>query len=427
MEDEHWIKGLGEDPESLRKPTASQQEFFDDDKHRLLHFSGGYGSGKTTILCAKILKLSMLNKDVNGGLVFVDFTEYYKDLYPALASLLENNGIPFHENKGKHTWEFPWTNGKLFAATAKKKIRGPNWGYAGINELTLIPLIRYQEVISRVRVKTTKVPQIVSNGTPEGYDSEYHEYLIEKPPANTRVIYGSTRENADNMEAGYIASLESAFDSTMQSAYIDGQWVIMTGDRFYYNYKPDLNEDKSIVWDPRYHIDVTMDFNVDPMTCAMWQQTNTNRVQAFDEIVLEGGSDTNKMAVALKQCGYTPDRVTIYPDPSGIARSTKGQPDITILEQHGFVVEKRSTAPPMRRRQLNANNLFERRVVVVNPIACPWLAKDCRGVKLDKSTLEKDKKNPKMTHLSDGMDYYLDIKFPFSGTKPNTVRSSKVR
>ncbi len=377
-----------------------------------------HNSGKTTALMGKILKLSAANKGIDGGLVCQDMTEYSRDVYPALTQLLDINGVPYHENKGKKFFEFPWSTGKLWIVSAKKKIRGPNWGYAGINELTLIPLERYKEAIGRVRVKGAPCPQIASNGTPEGYDSPYYEYLIEKPNDKIRVIYGSTRENADNLEENYIETLIETFDAAMRAAFVDGQWVIMTSDRFYYNYG-ELNQDKSMEpnWNLPFH--VSMDFNVDPMSAVMWQKYSDHDLRAVDEIILEGGSDTKKMGQAMIDHGYTPDVVTIYPDPSGNARSTKGMPDIQQLRGMGFDdIKVRSKAPGMRKRQLNANNLFEKGWVRVNPIRCPWMQKDLIGVKLDKTTMEKSKTNPKLTHTSDGMDYLFDHMFPFSGVKP---------
>jgi hypothetical protein len=68
------------------------------------------------------------------------------------------------------------------------------------------------------------------------------------------------------------------------------------------------------------------------------------------------------------------------------------------------------------------NNLFEKRRIVVNPLTQPKTKKDFMAVEIDPVTLEKIKKNPKLTHLSDGVDYMVDIFAPFNDHRTqNTV------
>jgi hypothetical protein len=310
----------------------------------------------------------------------------------------------------------------LYVATAEKAIRGPNWAYAGINEVTLIPLMRYKEVLGRVRIRGAKYPQVVSVGTPEGFASEYYDYFIESPPSAFKVIYGSTDDNAHNLNETYLATLDAAYDSKMIEAYRRGLWVNMNGSRFYYSYS-DKNEDKTLrreMFD-QYH--VSMDFNVDPFCAAVWGYDGY-QVSGVDEIELKGGEgyDTLKMIQALKMRGYTPHNTIIYPDPAGRARSTKGAPDVTVLERAGYTVRVRSKAPEFRKRQLNTNNLLDKGRVKINPDLCKGLRRDFLGVEQDIVTQDKKKNNPNLTHFSDGFDYMIDILFPFNGHLKSTTQ-----
>ncbi len=404
------------------KPNESQGIAFDDDLTKFLHFSAGFGSGKTFWLCMKLLKLSRLNQHIPGGLIAPSYADFKKDVHPVMEEILDDNKISFLYNKNDHFFKFPWTDGKLYVATAEKKLRGPNWGFAGINELTLIPLVRYKEVIGRVRIRKSKFPQVVSNGTPEGIASDYYTIFVEKPWTNARVVYGDTRQNAHNLQPDYIQSLEDSYDSVMLDAYLKGLWVNMNGHRFYYAYDPTKNDDTTIKEYPDQTVHVSMDFNVDPMTAACWHQT-TKGLIGFDEIILgQGkGSDTKEMARALKARGYIPERTIIYPDPAGLSRTTKGRPDVTILKDEGFEnIRVKNAAPRMRQRQLNTNNLLEKHMIMINPDKMPKTKKDFLAVELNPITLDKDKKNPQLTHLSDGVDYMCDILYPLSGVKPNT-------
>lgn len=349
------------------------------------------------------------------------YPDFKKDILPELESILDNNRIPYIYHKTDHYFKFPWSKGVIQVATAEKKIRGPNWAYACVNELTLISLHRYREIIGRVRKKGARALQVASCGTPEGIASDYFEVFIEKPMDGSRVIFGSTKDNEKNLAPGYIKMLESSFDSVMLDAYLKGLYINMTGNRFYYSYDPGKNDDITIsAPDESETVHVTMDFNVDPMAAVVWKETLGGGFHAFDEITLND-ADTNKMAEALKARGYHPCRTIIYPDPSANARSTKGQPDVQILKNHGYVnIRVRSSHPGLRQRQLNVNNLLEKRLLKINPIRCPELKKDLISVEQDKVKLDKIKSNPKRTHHSDGMDYMCDIMFPFSGKRPTT-------
>lgn len=409
------------------RPNPSQKEFHNDDASTLLHFSSGMGGGKTHALCKKLMKLSVINKDLHGGLVCPDFKDFKRDVLVEMEQILSDNNIKMKFHNQDHYFSFPWTKGKLYVASAEKKLRGPNWAYAGINEVTLIPLVRYKEVIGRVRHKDAKLAQIVSVGTPEGHASEYYEYFIEKPPKNLRVIYGTTDDNSDNLSSSYIENMENTYDTKMLAAFRKGLWVNMSGNQFYYSYDPARNLNRSITREMFSEFLIALDFNVDPFCASVWGYDG-NKIYAVGQIKLEGeqGYSTQNMITALMTRGYNPGNSVIYPDPAGQARSTKGQPDIVVLRAAGYHVEHRSRAPSFRARQLNVNNLLDKGRIIINPDLAPDVRKDFEAVEQDKVTLEKKKTNPKLTHFSDGVDYLCDIIFPFNGDR-KSVTESRIR
>lgn len=403
-----------------------QQDFFDDQTSKLLHLSGGFGSGKTFVLAHKLFNLSAANYPHPGAVISQDYQEFKRDVLPEMEAILESADVNYNYHKTDHYFTLPWTPGKLYVMTADKKIRGPNWAYAGINELTLIKLERYKEIIGRVRVKGAKRPQIASVGTPEGYASEYYDYFFEKPPERLRLIYGSTDDNLENLESDYTKTLEDAYDSGMMRSYRKGLWVNMNGSQFYYAFG-DKNIDATLEPDFSSAFFCSMDFNVDPFCATLWQ-FDGYKLYGVDQIKLEGGEgyDTRKMIAALRARKYTPSNTTIFPDPAGRARSTKGKPDVQILREDGYDVRVKNAAPSFRTRQLNVNNLLDKGRIIINPIRCKGIKKDFEGVEQDIITLEKKKDNPTLTHFSDGLDYMTDILFPFS-SKPNASRVEKHR
>lgn len=411
------------------KKNKHQAEFHRDIKTRRLHLSTGFGGGKTYAVCQKAIQLSWLNRHIPGGMVQGTFADFKKDWLPLMEEILDQNGINYeYKQSGKYGpfFKFPWSNAPAYIASAEKKIRGPNWGWATINELTLFPLVRYKEVMGRVRIKKAPFPQIASCGTPEGWASEYYEYLVEKPPRNTRIIYGSSKDNQDNLDEEYIDDLYETYDSKMQAAFIDGEWVNMAGDLFYYSYNPKINDDPTTEDNEWDNVHISIDFNVSPMIAEVWQYDGMQLI-GIDELVIEDNARTYNMCSLLDESGYGPKRAFVYPDPSGKSRKTTGDPDIKVMEDYGYVVRKKKKAPTFRERQINTNNLLEKARVIINPKKQPRLKKDFLGVALDSIRLEKDKSNTSLTHASDGFDYITDILMPFKGHRNIQLSTRRIR
>lgn len=411
------------------KRNKHQKVFHADVKSKRLHMSTGFGGGKTHALIMKMFLLSKLNRNVSGGFMCPTYTDFTKDVKPLVEEICEMQGIPVNFHGVEHYYTWPWTTGKVYIVGAKARIRGPNWGFALINELTLCPLVRYKEVLGRVRVKRAKFPQVASVGTPEGMASEYYDYMIDKPRDNFRIIYGDTKDNLDNLTEDYVDNLTEDYDKIMQDAYIRGLWVNMSGNRFYYAYRPEKNDNENIKYNEYSSVHISMDFNVDPMSAVLWQYDG-KKLRAYDEITIENiedGADTKMMGKAIIARGYNPSEVILYPDPSGNNRSTNGDPNIVILRNMGFTdIRVRRKHPGFRQRQLNMNNLLEKGIIEIHPKKCPRLRKDFMSVEQDTVTNEKIKKNKSLTHHSDGADYMCDILFPFSGSRQRS-RIEKVR
>lgn len=419
------------------RKNKHQAEFHADIHTKLLNLSSGFGGGKSHATIMKAFQLSYLNKGIPGGCVVPSIADYKKDLLPLMEEILDDQRIKYDYHKTDKVWRFPWSSGKMYVVSAEKKLRGPNWGWAVVNEVGLITWERYQEILGRVRIKQAPHPQIASSGTPEGQAHWTFEKFVEDPMEGSRIIYGDTRDNLENLADDYVQTLEGSYDKYMLDAYLRGLFVDMGSNRFYYAYDPARNDDETITRKPNLAVHVSMDFNVDPMTCTLWHiipVKNSRGIHAidqhgnvlhycfaFDQIELGGpaGANTEQMCDALlaRDCGG--ENTIIYPDPAGRARSTKGQPDTVILKNRGFKeIRMRNTAPQFRRRQLGHNNLLDKGLIKLNPKTCKGLKKDYQSVQQNIVDYSKIKDNPKLTHFSDGADYMLDWLFPLQGVKP---------
>lgn len=428
--------------------NPAQQEFHTDNLSKILMLLGGYGSGKSYALVMKNAALSYLNQHLRGGCVVPSFPEYKKDLLPAFEDILEQNGIQIvgpsqrgFKNAAMYHgtekwWRFPWSRGKLYVVSAEKRIKGPNWAFATLNEFTLMEKQALLDTLGRVRLKGAPCPQIAGSGTPEGDDHWSFDALVEKPIPGSKIIYARTVYNMKNLAGDYIGILQGAYDKAMQAAYLEGQFVNMLGNRFYYCHSPAMCRDNTIEWKKDEEVHVSLDYNVSPMCATLWQldvmldgygRPIIDRVtrepirilKGFAQIEIEDNADAEKLADALYAFGLEPDLTLIYPDPAGNSRGTKGPPENQQLKARGWHrIRTRLAAPRFRARQLRANAMLERGMIKYHPDHCQGIDKDFRSVKRDPVTGEKDKDNPKLTHYSDGFDYMIDILFPLYGSKP---------
>jgi len=428
------------------KKNKHQAEFHSDITTKLLNLSSGFGGGKSHATVMKAFQLSYLNKGIPGGCVVPSIADYKKDFLPLMEEILDQQRIKYDHHKTDKVWTFPWSKGKMYVVSAEKRIRGPNWGWAVINEVGMINWERYQETMGRVRIKAASYPQIASSGTPEGEAHWTCEKFVEEPMKNSRIIYGNTKDNLENLADDYVGTLEDTYDKYMLDSYVRGLFVNMGTNRFYYAYHSQLNDDDSIERKEGLTIHVSMDFNVDPMCATLWHIVpvqNSRGIHAidrngsilhycfaFDEIEIPGyedGAKTENMCNALKELGCNGNNTIIYPDPAGKARKTDGRSDIIVLKDAGFKeVRYRSAAPRFRRRQLGHNNLLDKGYIKLNPKKCKGLKKDYQKNTQNKIDFSKIKDDPKRTHHSDGADYMLDWLFPLQGQKPKS-RNVKIR
>ncbi len=428
------------------KLNPHQREGMTDIVSKFLHLSTGFGGGKSFWLVLKNFQLTQLNRHLPGGCVVPSIADFKKDLLPLFEEILEANRIKYRYHKTDKWFRFPWSRGKLQIATAEKKIRGPNWAFATMNESTLITHERYKETVGRVRLKKATCPQIASSGTPEGTSHWKYEVFVDKPMKGSRIIYGDTRDNLLNLNDDFVDSLEASYDSIMLDAYLRGLFVNMKGNRFYYAYDPMKNDNNLITQIEGAEVCVSLDYNVQPMVATLWNIVNvTNkagvplldhqakpirRAFAFDEIVIDDDADIHHMSRALYEYGLHPDTTILYPDPAGRNRNSAVEGakalNIQLKEKGWWRIKVKTSAPRFRTRQNAVCNLFAKGLIVLNPDKCKALKRDCEAVQQDKATFEKLKDNPKLTHASDGMDYFVDIEFPLSGHKPDS-KSIKYR
>lgn len=293
-------------------------------------------------------------------------------------------------------------------------------------------------------------------GVPEGRN---HYYELDASARGQMQSLGEKSEwgsftwpSADVLPASEIEAAKRDLDPlTFQQEY-EASFVNFQG-RAYYPFL-EATHAKPLRYDPRAPLIFCFDFNVDPGVAAVLQE---QPMPGQYEIAENGGvllgrdgkpipivgtgvigevwipRNSNTPAVCRKlvaDWGQHQGRVTCYGDASGGARGTakvQGS-DWELIEKElrpvfrDRLLFKVKASNPAERARVNAVNSRLKTMagtirLMVDPLKAPHVVKDFEGVKLLEGgggEIEKVQGSP-LTHLTDGIGYYVESEFPVQG------------
>lgn len=288
-------------------------------------------------------------------------------------------------------------------------------------------------------------------GVPEGRN---HYYDLYKKAKAEYLELGEDSDwnvyewvSADILPASEIESARRDLDPlTFQQEY-EASFVNFEG-QAYYPFDDRIHTAR-LEYDSKAPLIFTLDFNVAPGTAAIIQEQDLPcggyGSGVIGEVHIPRNSNTE--AVCRKLLTDWADhtgRITVYGDATGGASGTakvEGS-DWDLVEKYlkhgiegipGFKDRFRlkvKKANPTERSRVNAMNSRLKSAsgairMMVDPVNAPNVVKDFEGVKLLKGgSGEIDKKaDPELTHLTDGIGYYIESEFPVVTKK---VRTAKV-
>ena len=175
--------------------------------------------------------------------------------------------------------------------------------------------------------------------------------------------------------------------------------------------------DPSVTFDKHLPIDLSCDFNVDPMCWAIGQHRG-NEAWTVDEIVIPGGATTEAACQEfLRRVGDKSTDVVVYGDASGKSRSTKSrQSDYAIIQAQlaphfrNFRIEVPAANPAVQSRVDAFNSRLRSATGEVryrmHP-RCTVGADDLARVSWKPGTRDIDKSNKTRTHWTDADGYRM--------------------
>ena len=179
----------------------------------------------------------------------------------------------------------------------------------------------------------------------------------------------------------------------------------------YYNF--DREQNVKTLKDNNTTLHIGMDFNIDPMSAAVFQIHN-NIINLIDEIVIYS-SNTDELVKEIKT-RYPNRQIIVYPDPACRQRKTSagGMTDLNILQNAGLTVRVKNAHPQIRDR-INAvnsrlKNTNDQRMMFIDP-KCKNIIRGLERHLYKEGTTQPDKDSG-FDHMNDAIGYAVDYLFP---------------
>tara|TARA_Y100000401_G_scaffold38325_1_gene28933 strand:+ start:21005 stop:22285 length:1281 start_codon:yes stop_codon:yes gene_type:complete len=390
----------------------------------------GYGSGKTTAFVLKAILEAGRNPKKTILLAEPTYPMIRDVLQPTLEETLDILGFKYKYKAGESKYTIIWKNGYsdiiLRSAENFRRWAGLNLAGFGIDEAALLKDDKAWKMgLSRLRDGNHLSGWITT--TPEGFNFVY-DLWKDRPKTGYTLIQGKTTDNK-YLPQDFIDSLYENYDNKLISSYIDGNFVNLQYGTCYYGFDRAKNVGQ-VQYNSSLPIRIAMDFNVDPISCVLFQiYKDKPKIRVFDEIQLShsGGPDlmTERLAKLIKEKypyenpnPIQPKRIVVdttghficYPDPAGKNRHTSAMmSDHDILRQNGFGLRVKKKAPSIVDSVNAVNKAMEYTLV---DSKCKEFIKDLEQVVLKEGTREIDKTNSGLTHLTDAFRYAIDYEFP---------------
>lgn len=392
---------------------------------------GGFGSGKTWMLCKRMISLALENAPVECATVSPAYTMAVKTIVPTMKALLAGkqtllgsrafwwrytaNPIPMFVIRYHGRIGTIW----CLSSDRPLSLRGTNLAAAGIDEPFIQPKSVYTEMIARVRHPHAKRHEICIAGTPEqlnwGYDlcvGDLGEGIA------IEVIQLSTRENKI-LDPQFVKDLESSMSEKAIAAYVDGKFINLSEGQVYYSFDPHEHVVELPIPE-NAELGCGMDFNVNPMSAVLFWRAGSH-MHVFKEIEL-ANADTESMAIELRR--QWPTLENIYPDATGKARKTSasGKTDFSILKKYGYTILAPAGNPPIRDRENTVNGKMKPAAGKISFTISPKCKSLVKSLSVYTHELKNKAEQKRMSHLIDALGYPICRLFPLYRTGVRQVR-----
>jgi hypothetical protein len=435
-------------------PLPSQLRFHAS-KARFKGFSGPVGSGKSTALAQEALRLAIGNPGLLGLIAAPTYPMLRDVTQRFFIEALEDNQIPFtFRRQQNHLILHPWESEIIFRSLENpERLRGTNLAWFGADELTYCKEAAFLRLQARLRHPLASELCGFACWTPRGYDWVYERYIGPAKLSGYEAVRADPFENT-SLPPDFYEALKGSYNERFYKQEVLGEYLNIFAGRAYYAFNREVDV-QPLEYSRTLPLHWALDFNVDPLCSVIAQleerathadilsSRDASLVRVIDEICLTNSNTVEACREFVSRTqtlhrGY-PIHLSVYGDASGGARNTAGKSDWQIVQeffsrepQYKVSMQLNHSNPPVKDRLNTVNALLcnaqsERRVRVAP--RCRELIRDLEqvGWQLDSNgntTAVLDKSDPRRTHMSDALGYFIWHRFQLAakpGWRPGSI------
>lgn len=288
------------------------------------------------------------------------------------------------------------------------QLRGVGLNFLVLDEFADIPSEAYYSVL-RATLSDTK-GDFFACGTPRGYGNWAYDLYMKGKEDKDWESWQFTTLQGEQVDSDEVEAAKADLDERTFRQEYEATFETYSG-AIYYNFNREDNV--KTVKDNNTTLHIGMDFNIDPMSAAVFQIEN-NVINFIDEITIYS-SNTEELVKEI-QTRYPERKIIVYPDPACRQRKTSagGRTDLTILQNAGLTVRVKNAHPQIRDR-INAvnsrlKNTNEQRMLFINP-KCKNIIRGLERHLYKEGTTQPDKDSG-FDHMNDALGYAVDYLFP---------------
>ncbi len=394
-----------------------QEKFCEDTEHRKLALVCGFGAGKTYALVSKSFMLAAMNVG-HISAVFEPTSPMLRDiLMRTMNDLLEEWEIPYTFRASplpEYVLSFQEGSHTILLRTilTYQRLRGQNLCAVGFDEADTVPKRDAEQAMNMAlaRLRSGNIQQFYATTTPEGHSWAF-ETFEKNAKEDTRLIKAKTSDNP-YLPEGFIDSLLENYPPQLIQAYLNGNFTNLTTGAVYSRFDRNKHLINNIPFDIKMEtLLIGIDFNV--MNCnAVVAVKDRDKLIVIDEVTKQ--NDTDALAQEIKR-RYPNNKILVYPDASGAARSTinASKTDIAILQSYNFTSMALRSNPPIKDRVQTLQALLENskgRVRLAIHASCRRLIECLELQSYDEKSGDPDKQNG-YDHLNDALGYLVYREF----------------
>jgi len=220
-------------------PTPKQAEFL---KNPALYklFGGSMGSGKSTVLCAEAIRLSLTYPRNRGYICRYEYKSFKSTTLVELMDMLPGNIIKSHN---KTDGEILLTNGSLIMMGGlenAEKLKSLNLGWFAIDEATQTTREVFHMLLTRLRL--SHIPPnrlfalLATNPEPGWIKDDFVDPQVNGHPLENHAFIQALPEDNPYLPPTYISNLRKQLKPLQVAKYLEGSWDVFESQIFIPDY-----------------------------------------------------------------------------------------------------------------------------------------------------------------------------------------------